>query len=164
MTWARRYALRFSAFDISRTASLYGSGNYGDGTYGLEATDPLSNDEYALVAEPGEYPSASNWVYRVGDTNPDFQAQVLGLDGPMDLTPVDTAILVIERISVGTRILRALELTAGTTDGNVSGTLPASMLLGQGTYRVAVQLQFTSGRCMTVTPGDEAVLEVLGVL
>lgn len=159
---SRQYALRFIPYQIIRDAKDYGTDNYGDGAYGQEVTDPQSNVEYALVANPGEYPSRSGWVYRAGDTDQPFSAQVLGLAGPMDLTSASSAVLLLERVSVGVRTLHAYALTPGTTDGLVSGDLPAAMLAAQGTYRVGVQLQFTSGRCMTITPTDEATLEILG--
>lgn len=164
MSWAKRYALRFTPFSISKDGATYGgAGNYGDATYGQESSDPLSNVEYVLVASPGEYPTKSGWVYRVGDALAPFQAQVLGLDGPMNLTSVASAALVLERVSIGNqRVLAALPLTVGTTDGLVSADIPAAVLAQQGFYRVGVQLVFDSGRCMSITPDDQALLTVMG--
>jgi hypothetical protein len=164
MTWAKTYSLRFIPFSIAKDASNYGTGNYGDGTYGQEASDPLSNVEYTLAAKPGGYPDQLGWIYRQGDANVPFQAQVLGLDGPMNLTAVASAALVLERLSAGPRLLHALPVTLGTTDGLVTVGLPATVLESQGVYRVAVQLVFTSGRAMTVTADDQATLMVRGVL
>jgi hypothetical protein len=162
MTWAKTYSLRFIPFSISKDASNYGTGNYGDGTYGQEASDPLSNVEYTLVAKPGGYPDQLGWIYRRGDGAVPFQAQVLGLDGPMDLTSVATATLVMERVSAGSRVLHALSVTPGTTDGLITASLPTTVLASQGVYRVAVQLVFTSGRAMTITADDQATLSVRG--
>lgn len=162
MAWAETYALRYVNFGISRNAAEYGAGNYGDLTYGQEATDPLSNVEYTLVPKPGEFPAKVGWLYRAGDADVPFQAQVLGLDGPMNLTSVSTAALVLERVSVGQRVLHALPVTTGTTDGLISADLPASVLAYEGVYRVAVQLQFSSGRCMSITSDDSVTLSIRG--
>lgn len=163
MTWAKTYALRYTNFAVSRNASTYGSGNYGDFTYGQEATDPLSNIDYTLIPKPGEYPAKVGWLYRAGNAQAPFQAQVLGLAGPMNLTSVTSAALVIERVSVGTRTLWAIPVTTGTTDGLITADLPAAMLAAEGIYRAAVQLVFSSGRCMTITADDSVTLTIRGV-
>lgn len=163
MTWARRYALRNIAFSFAKTASEYGSGNYGDGTYGQEASDVLSNTDYVLSAEPGEYPSRTGWVYRVGDVGVTFSAVVLGLDGPLDLAPVASAALIIERTTpVTSAVIKAFPLTVNDTDDILTYDFVVGDLDDQGTYRAAVQLVFDSGRCMTVTPDDATTFMIRG--
>jgi hypothetical protein len=163
MAWAKRYAMRNTVSSVSRTSALYGAGTYGgDFTYGQEATDSLANVEYVLAAKPGEWPSTAGWVYRTGASDVSFTAVVLGIDGPLDLSPVAAAVLVIERAGVGPETFAAYELSVNG-DNTLSYTFGLDELPGQGIYRAAVQLEFDSGRCMTVTPDDAASLIVRGV-
>jgi hypothetical protein len=162
MTWARRYALRNVAYSVTKVASQYGAGTYGEGTYGQEASDTLSNVDYVLSPHPGRWPASNGWVFRQGDVGATFRAVVLGLDGEMNLTPVERATLVIERNATGQRLLRAfaLDIDAGTNE--LSCEFEVGDLVVQGMYRAAVQLVFASGRCMTVTPDDGSSFMVRG--
>ena len=162
MSWSRRYALRNVVFSVSRDAATYGSGNYGDETYGQEATDPLPNSEYILVPNPGEWPTAAGWVYAVGETGRTFTAQCRGVNGVLSLSNIDRAALVIDRASVGERVVDAFPLTIDAVNDVLSYDFTPGQLERPGIYRAAVQLVFDSGRCMSVTADDSVAFTIRG--
>ena len=158
----RQFSLRNVPFTASKTTATYGGGTYGGETYGQLASDPLQMDEYVLVSDPGEWSTGSDWVFRVGDVGPLFQAMAVGLDGLLDLAAVAEAYLVIERYSP-TRVAKAFVLTVDGANDKLTYSFVAGDLSDPGTYRVIVQLVFTSGRCMTLSPDDSATFLVRGV-
>ncbi len=163
MAWARRYALRNIPFSITHDASTYGGGTYGgDFTYGQEMSDPLSNVQYVLVPNPGQWPSSGGWEYRVDDEGVEFNAVVLGINGVLDLSPVASAYLVLQRSSVGPPIWEGRELTINEGDNTLTCEFGPLDLNHQGVYRALVQLVFDSGRCMTVTADDSSTVIVRG--
>lgn len=162
MSWSRRYRMRSVAFTVNRSASTYGSGTYGEGTYGQEATDPLPNVEYTLTPLPGEWHTDPGWVFRKGDSGGVFRAQAIGVHSVLDLGPVESAALVIDRASVGERVTNAFPLTIDTDNDVISYEFLPDQLDEEGVYRVAVQFVFDSGRCMTVTPDDSLSLVIRG--
>ena len=162
MSWSRRYALRNVPFNVTRDAATYGSGNYGDETYGQEATDPLPNVDYILVPWPGEWPSNRGWIYRLGDTKRTFSAQCRGAEGVLDLSQVERGALVIDRTSVGSQVTDAFQLTIDADNDLLTYQFAADELTRPGIYRVAVQLLFNSGRTMSIAVDDAVALEIQG--
>lgn len=162
MSWSRRYRMRSAAFTVAKTASTYGSGNYGDGTYGQEASDPMPSVEYTLMPLPGEWHTDPGWVFRKGDSGMVFRAQAVGISSVLDLSPVASAALVIDRASDGERVTNAFPLTIDSDDDVVSYEFLPDQLTEEGVYRVGVQFVFDSGRCMTVTADDSLSLVIRG--
>lgn len=161
MTADRTYALRFVPFEVSTTAATYGgTGTYGELSYGQQASDPLSNTEYVATPSPGEYSVSPAWVFRLGDVGTRFNCTILGLDGPMDLTPIASAVLVIERLSAGARVVRAYTLTVDDTNDVVYRDWLADDLDVTGLFRVLVQITSDSGRRMTVDATDNATMTI----
>ena len=162
---ATRLRLRFVP-GVSVSAATYGSGNYGTQTYGQSATDPLAAFSYRVVPLPTGAPAAPAWIYRQGDVStqpgpsgpwPTWRAQLFGQDVPLDLTPIDTATLVLTphdgRDLVEERFSMALDVQSATL-GIVTGTWVVGHLPEPGTYRVAIVLRFDSARRLTI-PGDD---------
>ena len=160
MTWAQTYALRFRAFDVSRTAATYGGGTYGAGTYGTEVTDPLANKDYVMMPRGGSWPSEAGWSFRVGDIGIRFEAELIGVDGSLVLAPLTSAVLVLERISGGPRLIDAWPLTIDVAGNYVWRAWVLNDLPAPGVYRVQVIVGYTSNRWMTIEPTDAATLIV----
>ncbi|MET0578007.1 MAG: hypothetical protein ABW122_05070, partial [Ilumatobacteraceae bacterium] len=94
---ATRLRLRFVS-GASFPAATYGSGNYGSQTYGQSATDPLSALRYFVVPLPAGTPTNPSWLYRQRDSWPDLNARIMYGEGPLDLTSVAAATLVLTPI------------------------------------------------------------------
>jgi hypothetical protein len=148
---ATRFRLRFVT-GVTLSARTYGAGTYGDGTYGEQASDPLASIRYTLIPLPAGYPTVPSWLYRSGDSGGTFQALVMSDSGPLDLSAIDNAQLVLTPIDGQTGNLTFL---LGLPDvGTVERTWLPGDLSDAGTYRAVVVFTFTSGRRLTV-PGDD---------
>ncbi|MET0579824.1 MAG: hypothetical protein ABW122_14295 [Ilumatobacteraceae bacterium] len=155
---ATRLRLRFVT-GVSVPAATYGSGTYGSQTYGQSATDPLSSYRYRIVPLPAGRPTVPSWIYRQSDTWADFEALILADAGPLDLTAVGAATLVLDPIDgrdPGTDALGfPLTVASPATTGVVGRSWQPGDLAGAGTYRATIVLTFLSGRQLTL-PGDDA--------
>ena len=153
---AARYRLRFTT-GVALTSATYGSGTYGAGTYGEQASDPLSSLRYYLVPWPGGYLPDPSWVYRVGDTDPDFRVQILADNERLDLTGIAYALLVLTNTDGSTNPVPWIyDLTVTTLDSQdwlTRAWLPTD-LAKSGTYRAAVVIVYDSGRRLTVPVDD----------
>ena len=162
MSWADTYAIEFVEFDVSRTGSTYGGGTtYGEATFGQESSDPLGNINLELAPHPSQWPADRGWEFHVGDIGGVFQAVLLGLNGPEPLANFARAALIIERMSVGPRVIKAFPITL--TDPVLEYEWVDGDLSDPGTFRVLVQLVSNSDRALTVSGSDQAVLYVKDV-
>lgn len=151
---ATRLRLRFTT-GVNLPAATYGSGLYGTQTYGQQATDPLASRFYAAMPWPGGTPNAPSWMYRQNDMLPAFGCQVRSIEGPMDLTAVADAVLVLSPFNPDLSVYGVFPLTLGSAlTGRLSRTWLEGDLADPGTYRATVVLRFTSGRRLTV-PFDD---------
>src|SRR4051812_47696207 len=94
---AARYRLRFFT-GASLTASTYGGGKFGDGTYGMQASDSLTTAHHRLVPWPAGAMASPSWRYRQNDTQPDWEAQIIADDGVVSYTGMTRADLVLAAI------------------------------------------------------------------
>jgi len=161
MTAERTYALRFIPLEVSTVSATYGgAGAYGELSYGQQASDPLSNMEYVATPTPGEYSVSPAWVFRTGNVGTRFNCTILGLDGPMNLTPIASAVLVIERLAAGPRTVRAYTLTVDDTNDVVYRDWLVGDLDVTGLFRVLVQITSSTGRRMTIDATDNATMTI----
>ena len=151
---APRYRLRFTT-GVTLTAATYGGGTYGSGTYGQQATDPLSSLVYYLVPWPGGYLTDPSWIYRQGDVSPQFKASVRSHEGPLDLTGLGSAQLVLCKgpAPEDTWIYDLSVLADGGIDWLVRAWQPHD-LNTPGNYRAGVVLTYGSGRRLSI-PADD---------
>jgi len=149
---AARYRLRFAS-GVNIAGATYGSGQYGSQTYGQQASDPLASRFYSPMPWPAGATVSPSWLYRQGDTEPDFDCQVRSPEGVMDFTPVVSATLVLT--GPGLDDHHPYPLTIGAPG---SGRLTRQWLPGDlaepGVYRAAVVLTFSSTRKLTL-PFDD---------
>jgi hypothetical protein len=153
---APRYRLRFIT-GVSLTSATYGSGTYGTGTYGEQASDPLASLRYILVPWPGGYLPDPAWIYRQGDVTPQFRAQVLSDEGPLDFTGLDFGYLVLTNTDGSSSTTPIMfPLTVATIGGVVflTRTWLPNDLMTPGTFRAGVVLQYSSGRRLTIPTDD----------
>lgn len=149
---ATRYRLKW-VVGANYSAASYGSGQYGTQTYGQEASDPLASLFYVPMPWPGGTPTVPSWMYRQGDTSPDFDVQIRSQLGPMSLAPVGGGWLVLS--SYETDLVLAFALTV--TDeprGRIGREWQAGDLDTLGAFRATVVLLFDSGRQLTVPATD----------
>ena len=160
---AVRHRLRFVT-GVSLTARTYGSGLYGDGTYGEQASDPLTAAVYIMVPWPGGYLSDPSWLYREGDVFPPFQVSIEADDAPLDLTGIASAMLVFTSFDGATvsNPVRQLPLTVVTEGGRqwLQRRWDTYDLTPAGTFRVAVVITYASGRRLTVPTDDRHVFVI----
>ena len=151
---AVRYRLRFIT-GVALTSRTYGAATYSDGTYGETASDALSALVYVLVPWPAGHLPDPAWMYRQGDTTPQFKAYIASTLGPLDLDGVATAQLSLTNTDGGS-IPLSFDLTvtpSGGIDWLVRNWLPHDLAV-PGTYRAAVVLTYTSTRRLTVQVDD----------
>ena len=152
---ATRLRLRFVS-GVSFPAATYGSGNYGTQTYGQSATDPLSAYRYFVVPLPAGAPTNPSWLYRQRDSWPDFRARILYGEGPLDLSAVAAATLVLTPIDGrATPPWMSFNLTMPDRAGGYLARVWAPTdLIEPGVYRALIMLTFTSTRRFTL-PGND---------
>jgi hypothetical protein len=167
-------SIQFKEFDVSRSASTYGSGTYGTGTYGAQLTDPLSNVEYYLRPSDGRSrePNGVGWEYRIGDTVR-FEAELVGYEGDQPLDVLASAVLVLECLDPGSTEHRVLDLQVSIGGSGEKDRFLYSPLLPAGTgneigfvpglYRVTVIATSVGGRKVSYDAEDKAKLLVRGV-
>jgi hypothetical protein len=150
---AQRYRLRFVT-GISFSAATYGSSTYGGPiTYGQRASDPVTGYRYRVVPLPAGSPTQPSWVRRDGDISPAFEAQIFDEIGPVDLSAVASATLVLTTNGVDP-VQLPLEVVAPTEDGIVSHSWNGDDVVPVGTYRTTFVLTMTSGRRLSL-PSDD---------
>ena len=158
---AARYRLRFFT-GATLTSATYGGGTYGKDTYGTQATDSLTTAHHRLVPWPGGSPTAPSWRYRVKDTEPALEAQVIADDGVVHYTGLDRAVLVLTPVDdpYSSTTYDMTVVTAPNGDQRLHRTWSTNDLRVAGVYRVAVVLIYSSGRRLSVPTEDEQSLVV----
>lgn len=156
-----RYRLRFFT-GATLTASKYGGGKFGDGTYGMQASDSLTTAHHRLVPWPAGAMTSPSWRYRQNDTMPDWQAQIIADDGVVSYTGMTSADLVLTAIDDPTsQTLHALTVdTQSNGDQRLRRTWNSGELNFSGVFRVAVVLRYSTGRHMTVPAGDKHIMVI----
>lgn len=174
---ATRYRLRFTP-GIATEAVTYGSASYGNGNYGAAATADLrgygqglfGDDTYGqgqtfptrlayeLIPWTGGYPTAPSWIYRIGDTRPDFNAVIFGDGQPVDVTDVGGVQLVLTPIDGrGRNRDDQLAFNAARVPGiigRVTYVWQDGDLATAGVYRACVRLVFPTGHVVSVPATD----------
>jgi hypothetical protein len=150
---------------VSISGSTYGSGTYGSGTYGQEASDP-GGSQLRPVPWPGGGASQPAWQYVQGDSSPPFRCQIQQAGVPLPLNAVAAAFLVLNPID-SRDVFAASRFYPLTVESSDEGRLRrdwrhGDLLNATGLYRLAVVLQFLSGRLLTLPFGDEFSLFVGG--
>lgn len=153
-----RYQLRFVT-GVAISAATYGSGHYGDLTYGQEATDPISSLRYRLVPWPAGYLADPAWIYRAGDSYPSFKATVIGDDGPLNLAAAESAVLVLTPVDGGAP--RQYELTISPPHWLARDWEPGDLNI-PGAYRAGVVLTFSSTRRLSLPVDDRETFVITG--
>jgi hypothetical protein len=156
---ATRYRLRFTT-GVNIPGATYGSGQYGTQTYGQQATDPLASRFYTAMPWPAGSPTTPAWMYRQGDTLPDFDCQLRSIEGPMDLTAVVDAVLVLTPFDGSLRVVFPLTKSAPAVAGRLHRVWADTDLATPGSYRATVVVVFSSTRRLTV-PFDDRDLFVI---
>jgi hypothetical protein len=162
---AQRYRLRFVT-GVSLSAATYGSSTFGGPiTYGQRASDPIASYRYRVVPLPAGYPTMPAWIYRHGDINPPMRAQIIADEGPLDLTPVATALAVLTPIDERDVPPYTLSMTveAPPTNGRLVHTWTGDEHLPVGNYRAVILMSLSSGRRFVVPANDRLRLNVVGV-
>ena len=165
---SRSRHIEFPQGGISQTAGTYGSiGTYGQQavTYGQpQGEAALTGIRYVLLPTPGWGPSAATWVFRKGDTAQPFSAIITNHKEPadrLDLSAVSAARLVLRRTNIGkTYSNRNFDLTVNTGNDTITRTWAETDLQEIGTFLVAIQLKFDTGRKITVQSDDTVTLQV----
>lgn len=174
---ATRYRLRFTP-GIATIAVTYGSGNYGSDSYGFAATQDLrgygdggyGDDtygqgitfptalDYQLIPWRAGFPTVPSWIYRVGDTRPDFQARIFGDGQPVDVTDVGGVQLVLTPVDGRGRNRDDQLAFNGARIPGVTGLVTYVWQDGDlavhGTYRASVRLVFPTGHALSVPASD----------
>jgi hypothetical protein len=149
---ATRYKLRFLA-GASTTAATYGGGGYGDLSYGQRASDPLEGIMYMPIPLDAGYPTQPSWLYRRGDTEPAFRAQIRADEiYVLNLTGVARARLVLGRVDGSERERRLYPLAF---EDRVKGIVRRDWVEGdlsgeRGTFNVGIVLDYNSGRRLSI--------------
>lgn len=176
---ATRYRLRFTP-GIATIAITYGSGNYGssDSNYGSAATTDLrtwgdgnyGDDTYGqgiqlptslvyeLIPWRAGQPTAPSWIYRIGDTRPDFAARILGDGKPVDIADAGGIQLVLTPVD-GRGRTRDDQLAFNAARnpavvGLVNYVWRDGDLAVNGIYRACVRIVFPTGHVLSVAPSD----------
>jgi hypothetical protein len=153
---ALRHRLRF-ATGVNLTQRTYGTGAYGDGTLGEQASDPLTAARYLVIPWPSGFLSDPSWLYRQGDVTPPFKISVQADDGPLDYTGLAKAYLVLTNTDGASPTTpRQYQLSVQRISGAdwlIRNWLYDDLIL-PGTYRSALVLTYNSGRRLTI-PGDD---------
>ena len=158
---ATRFRLRFVP-GVSLPAATYGSSTYGGPiTYGQRGSDPVSSFRYRVVPLPAGYPTTPAWIIRVDDIEPPLRAQILSDEGPLDLSAVATASLVLTPVD-GAGAPVTLPMTV-EGNGVLSHTWTTTDGVAAGDHRVALVMTMTSSRRFTLPTDDGLVLTVVGV-
>lgn len=158
---AARYRLRFFT-GATLTASTYGGGKYGDGTWGMQKSDALTTAHHRLVPWPAGALTFPSWRYRQHDTQPVLEAQIIADDGVVDYTGLDRAVLLLAPVDDpgGYRTYDMTVVTATNGDQRLRRTWAAGDLSKPGNFRVGVVLLYASNRRMSVPVDDRHMLIV----
>jgi hypothetical protein len=152
---AARYRLKFFT-GATLTASTYGGGKYGDTTYGMQASDSLTTAHHRLVPWPGGALTIPSWIYRRGDTEPDWEAMIVADDGAVSYNGLYYAWLVLtnqDDPSIYTTF-SVWVVTESNGDQHLHRTWNPGDLDFAGNFRAAVVLLYQTGRRLTV-PADD---------
>jgi hypothetical protein len=158
---AARYRLRFFT-GATLTQATYGGGTYGGATYGMQASDALTTAHHRLMPWPGGSPTSPSWLYRRGDTEPVWEAQIIADEGVVNYTGLDRAVLVLTPVDKpgDDRTFDCTVVTATNGDQRLHREWNAGDLDPHGVFRVAVVLIYSSNRRMTVPAEDLHTLVV----
>jgi len=160
--------------DISVPGISYGSidVDYGDGIYGQRATDPTDLQTYVAVPVASSYNAPYLIEAHVADVFPadPIAFRIMAFGGPfeaasgaiLDLVTVNTADLILDRISTGPPVQAVLPMTINLASNTVIRDMEVTDLTDPGIYRLAIVMTFVSGRRLTVPANDYTTMRVSG--
>lgn len=145
------YGLRLIG-GVSLSSGTYGDDTYGSGTYGQESNVPAAAVAYAVLVLPDGNQAVPMRTYVRTDTSPSFRCKIASRDAVMDLSLLESALLVLT--NVGRPVTEEYVFPMVRTGNVLERTWEAGDLDRPGVYRAVVQVEFSGGRQLTV-PNDD---------